>query len=167
MTHFVSAYGNSTLGFPMINLDLVQLLKPGQKDGKLQTFECYGADQEFIGIISSYDVPRTKCHFIPNTTQVRFLGMWLKEDGSVGMEEMPIVGWKILDDISEPILPGASHEGYKLWALTDGSACWIPEEYSCDTQAELLGYARESLHESLEQQKKREAELAAKKTVLP
>lgn len=129
MSHFVQGFGNKTIGFPLINLDLVQELRPDKDpNGKTVSYRCYNVNDELVGRISTYNVPE-KTHVIPNTQPaIRFLSIWLEDDGSLCKTEYPIIGW-VLDGtyFHEPLIT-ESLDDFPFWCLTDENAWWVPNE---------------------------------------
>lgn len=143
MAYFVDAYGNSTFGFPLINLDLVHELQPVKgSDGKVESYRCIGAGGEVIGQVARYRIPG-HTQLIPNTQPIRFLGVWAQtDDGTIGRTEMPVVAWVAEEDsIIEPAIPDVSVNDYPCWCLTDGRLWWIPGDRQFASEQEFVDFA--------------------------
>jgi hypothetical protein len=160
MAHFVDGYGSKLAGFPLINLDLVQELKPHSPDASSdKSYDCYGVNGECFGRISGYDVPREQTRVIPNTQPIRFKGFYLNE-GELRSCDMPVIGWRIDSDGLTAVLPDGDVDGYGCYCLTDGIAWWIQDDaYFTDVQS-CLDYAHAILLQNLKREEARKAKAA-------
>jgi len=147
MAKLVEAYGNDILGFPLINLDLIQYFDP-MKDAKgNRAYICRGSDGERVGIVAARFVDTDDSIIIPDTTKTILVSFYLNEDGSrVEVIRFPVIAWKLSSDNgSEPIICESLPEEWclELPRFRDGdSSTWVfPEDCTCSTWEEAMNYA--------------------------
>jgi len=138
MANFVTAHGNTSLGFPKINLDQVVVLEPIKEGGKVESYRALDSHGEDVGTIDRGSVYSSN-PVVPNTTSARILACYFDENGDVTEVYYPIIGWEYSNGSFDPLTFELFN--HSIWCITYENQYIIPEVESFETKNEFITYA--------------------------
>lgn len=149
--HFVQFYGSEAHGFPRINVNHIARLEESKdKDGG-HCYEAYDRRGERLGRVARYHFKDLQENFdgvIPECSGSRICMPWyIAEDDKVEFEYLPIVGWKVVCGVAEPVSCESlgsdfyielCHGGVPyLWIQPEGKRWGKREDFEASVTAEL------------------------------
>ena len=161
MAHFVNAFGNRQIGYPLLNLDAVVTLR--KREGEREYgYDCYDKDDHRIGAIM--EPPDHSPTVLPNTTLgLALINFWSSDDGECWSERYPIIAWHIEDSYATPITIEELSEAWCIEQQFDGKILYIfPLTITFEKREDAEAHAREYLETSERSKRIRQAKAALK-----
>lgn len=123
MAAFVDAYGRHMRGpWPRVNLDLVAQLEPVQRSGddSSSAYDCLSADGREIGRVDADDIPDHPPAIIPETRGSNIVCF-----SERGHEAFPVLAWRIVDGIGDPVTFQRLTAVWCLECVVEGASFWV------------------------------------------